>query len=59
MVQGLLALHLKTEGFIVSIASSGKEMCSILEKEAIDIVLLDLNRPSRRNIPHMSPRSCN
>jgi DNA-binding response OmpR family regulator len=45
MVQGLLALHLKNEGYAVSVADSGNEMLAILEKEVIDLVLLDLNLP--------------
>ncbi len=45
MVQGLLALHLKGEGYAVSVAATGKEMLAILEKEFIDLILLDLNLP--------------
>lgn len=45
MVQGLLALHLKNEGYAVSRAATGKEMLAILEKEAVNLILLDLNLP--------------
>jgi DNA-binding response OmpR family regulator len=45
MVQGLLALHLKNEGYAVCVASTGKEMLVLLEKEVIDLILLDLNLP--------------
>ena len=45
MVRGLLALHLENEGYVVSCAATGKEMFAILEKEAVDLILLDLNLP--------------
>lgn len=45
MVLGLLGLHLRNEGYVVSLACSGKEMFGILEKEAVDLILLDLNLP--------------
>ncbi len=45
MVQGLLALNLQNEGYAVSRAATGKEMFAILEKEAFDLILLDLNLP--------------
>ena len=45
MVRGLLALHLQNEGYVVSCAATGKEMFAILEKEAVDLILLDLNLP--------------
>ncbi len=45
MVQGLLALSLKNEGYVVSRAASGAKMFAILEKEAFDLILLDLNLP--------------
>ncbi len=45
IVQVLLALHLENEGFKVSCAATGEEMFSILGKEAINFILLDLNLP--------------
>ena len=45
MVQGLLALSLKNDGYVVSRAASGAEMFAILEKEACNLILLDLNLP--------------
>ena len=44
-VQALIAAYMKKKGFSVSLALTGKEMFAILEKEAIDLILLDLNLP--------------
>lgn len=45
MVQGLLSLNLKAEGHGVSLAASGREMFAILDKETVDLILLDLTLP--------------
>lgn len=45
MVQELLALHLRNEGHAVSLASSGREMFAILDKDVVDLILLDLTLP--------------
>ncbi len=44
-VQQLLAAYLQNEGFKVSLAASGEEMLTILDKEPIHLVLLDLGLP--------------
>ena len=44
-VQALIAAYLKKEGFRISLALTGKEMFAVLEKEDIDLILLDLNLP--------------
>ena len=44
-VQALIAAYMKKEGFRISVALTGKEMFAILEKESIDLILLDLNLP--------------
>jgi DNA-binding response OmpR family regulator len=45
LVQALLGAYLEKESFKVSLAVTGKEMLSILAKEAIDLILLDLSLP--------------
>ena len=44
-VQALLAAYLDKEGFKTSLAFTGKEMHAVLDKEAIDLILLDLTLP--------------
>ncbi|MCH7486185.1 MAG: response regulator transcription factor [Proteobacteria bacterium] len=45
MVQGLLAAFLESEGFRVSLASTGKEMLALLDREEVSLILLDLGLP--------------
>jgi len=45
MIQSFLALHLKNEGFQVSLAGSGKEMSRVLGQASIDLIVLDLGLP--------------
>lgn len=45
MIQSFLALHLKNEGFQVSLAGSGKEMSRALGQADIDLIVLDLGLP--------------
>jgi DNA-binding response OmpR family regulator len=44
-VQALIAAYLKKDGFRISVAATGKEMFAILDKQVIDLILLDLNLP--------------
>lgn len=44
-VQRLLAAYLRQVGYKVSQAESGNEMFAILDKEDVDLVILDLNLP--------------
>lgn len=45
MVQGLLAVYFESEGFRVSLASSGKEMLALLDRDEVNLILLDLGLP--------------
>ncbi len=45
MVQSLLAAYLQREGFLTSLASTGKEMLACADTEKIDLILLDLGLP--------------
>jgi len=45
MVQSLLAAYLQREGFLISLASTGKEMLACADSERIDLILLDLGLP--------------
>jgi len=45
MIQSFLALHLKNDGFEVSLAGSGKEMSRALGQADIDLIVLDLGLP--------------
>ena len=45
LVQSLLAAYMQSEGFKVSLATTGKEMLACIDSEAIDLVLLDLGLP--------------
>jgi CheY-like chemotaxis protein len=44
-VQQLMAAYLQNEGFTVSLADSGEQMLAILDREPIQLVLLDLGLP--------------
>ncbi|MEO5337304.1 MAG: response regulator transcription factor [Magnetospirillum sp. WYHS-4] len=44
-VQWLLAAYLGQVGYRVSVAESGEKMFDILEKEAVDLIILDLTLP--------------
>jgi len=45
MVQSLLAAYLRREGFLISLAGTGKEMLACADTEKIDMILLDLGLP--------------
>jgi two-component system, OmpR family, response regulator len=45
MVQSLLAAYLQREGFLISLASTGKEMLACADSEKLDMILLDLGLP--------------
>jgi len=45
MVQSLLAAYLQREDFLISLASTGKEMLACADTERIDLILLDLGLP--------------
>ncbi|MBL4690668.1 MAG: response regulator transcription factor [Rhodospirillales bacterium] len=45
LVQSLLAAYMQSEGFKVSLATTGKEMLACIDSEVIDLVLLDLGLP--------------
>ena len=44
-VQALLAAFLEKEGFVTALANSGKKMFAILDKDPVDLILLDLSLP--------------
>lgn len=43
----VLQLKLSKEGFVVLVASDGQEVIDILEKEDVDLILLDLVMPKK------------
>jgi len=45
MVQALLSAYLRSLNYLVSLASSGKEMLACIDSEKISLVLLDLGLP--------------
>jgi len=45
LIQSLLAAYMQSEGFDISLASTGKEMLACIDSETIDLVLLDLGLP--------------
>jgi len=45
MVQSLLAAYLRSLGYPISLAASGKEMLACIDSEKISLVLLDLGLP--------------
>jgi DNA-binding response OmpR family regulator len=44
-VQALLSAFLAKEGFITALATTGKQMFAILDKDPVDLILLDLSLP--------------
>jgi DNA-binding response OmpR family regulator len=44
-VQALLSAFLSKEGFITALATTGKQMFAILDKDPVDLILLDLSLP--------------
>lgn len=44
-VLSLLGAHLQDGGFKVSLASSGREMLAMLDKDQVHLILLDLSLP--------------
>ncbi|MFP6743843.1 MAG: response regulator, partial [Alphaproteobacteria bacterium] len=44
-VLSLLGAHLQGGGFKVSLASSGREMLAMLDKDPVHLILLDLSLP--------------
>lgn len=45
MVQSLLSAYLQRENFLISLASTGKEMLACADSEKLDLILLDLGLP--------------
>lgn len=49
-IQELVSLHMELQGFEVKTASDGKEALKLLEMEAFDLVLLDIDMPKMNGI---------